>query len=285
MRAPRCVSAFPITNLKRRRLRRQSSFPLFPRLRPSTSPPPPLLPSAAYFPFHAPVHPRAAFPFSPLAAASSPLLTILFSIHRRYRRAVAWLRASCSLQLQLHISTEEWKRSRRRRRRRKRRWKKNGIEGLGAQVQLSEERRGTRNDEISCLGNVVDSDGFRAAKPITVFTELIARNRVNCNLTTRCYPDRGAAETSTFVSFASSFVVRARMRAALRPKGVQRLQTVKNYCFPVYRSSRERNPPILGFPTLSRTRHRSPRVVLSSSLPPAALPAITTFPRLPFSRI
>lgn len=44
MRAPRCVSAFPITNLKRRRLRRQSSYPLFPRLRPSTSPLPPTLP-------------------------------------------------------------------------------------------------------------------------------------------------------------------------------------------------------------------------------------------------
>lgn len=95
-------------------------------------------------------------------------------------------------------------------------------------MQLPEERRGTRATKFRALGTSATPDGFRAAKPITVFAELIARNRVNCNLTTRCYPgpslrSEGAAETSTFAVFsrlASSFVVRTRacMHPTLRPR-------------------------------------------------------------------
>lgn len=121
MRAPRCVSAFPITNLKRRRLRRQSSFPLSAvcdRLRP--------LP--------VPILLRAAFPFSPLAPIPLPALRSLFyhSLPPRSHGCVPVAARNCSC-----IS-----RPRQRRKKKREEGREERGEELGAQVQF-EERRGT----------------------------------------------------------------------------------------------------------------------------------------------
>lgn len=97
-------------------------LPPFRRLRPSTSSPCTHPPPCSFSIFTSRAHspPRPSLAFLPLVAA-----------------AVAWLRASCSSQLQLHISaqTEKEKKKEGRRKRRTR-------EELGAQVQF-EERRGT----------------------------------------------------------------------------------------------------------------------------------------------
>lgn len=104
-------------------------LPPFRRLRPSTSSPCTHPPPCSFSIFTSRAHspPRPSLAFLPLVAA-----------------AVAWLRASCSSQLQLHISaqTEKKKKEGRRKRRTRRR-----VGSTGA------VRRTSRNgDEIRVLG-------------------------------------------------------------------------------------------------------------------------------------
>lgn len=96
-------------------------LPPFRRLRPSTSSPCTHPPPCSFSIFTSRAHspPRPSLAFLPLVAA-----------------AVAWLRASCSSQLQLHISAQTEKKKKREEGREER------GEELGAQVQF-EERRGT----------------------------------------------------------------------------------------------------------------------------------------------
>lgn len=91
--------------------------------------------------------PRPSLAFLPLVAA-----------------AVAWLRASCSSQLQLHISAQTEKKKKREEGREER------GEELGAQVQF-EERRGTRMKFESWERRRFRR--FRTAKQIFVFARLI----------------------------------------------------------------------------------------------------------------
>lgn len=129
MRAPRCVSAFPITNLKRRRLRRQSSFPLSAvcdRLRP--------LP--------VPILLRAAFPFSPLAPIPLPALRSLFyhSLPPRSHGCVPVAARNCSC-----ISRPRQRRKKKEGRRKRRTRRRVGSTGA--------VRRTSRDgDEIRVLG-------------------------------------------------------------------------------------------------------------------------------------
>lgn len=163
MRAPRCVSAFPITNLKRRRLR-QSSYPLSPPPLVSTSPP--VLSTRTAFPFS----PLAPIPSPPFSLFSHPFLIAIASV-------VAWLRASCSSQLQLHISGEGKKKKRREEKRRnvEKRWE-----------SRCDRKNGRGWEEIG-RRNEIRARHFRPVKPITTtfFARSITRNRVNCKLTRR----------------------------------------------------------------------------------------------------
>lgn len=121
--------------------------------------------------------------------------------------AVAWLRASCSSQLQLHISDEKGKkkskgkeRKGKRRKEEKRKGKKReetgGTEELGAQVRSKEWKGdwGRREDDRKTRRKF-ESDSFRPVKPITVFAGLITRNRVNCKLTRLVLPTKRGETT------------------------------------------------------------------------------------------
>lgn len=124
-------------------------LPPFRRLRPSTSSscthPTPC--SFSIFTSRAHSPPRPSLAFLPLVAA-----------------VVAWLRASCSSQLQLHISAQTEKKKKREEGREVR------GEELGAQVQF-EERRGTGMKFESWERRRFRR--FRTAKQIFVFARLI----------------------------------------------------------------------------------------------------------------
>lgn len=123
--------------------------------------------------------------------------------------AVAWLRASCSSHLQLHISDEKGKKKQRKGKERKeekreekkrkekgRKGKKRGTEELGAQVRSKEWKGdwGRREDDRKTRRKF-ESDSFRPVKPITVFAGLITRNRVNCKLTRLVLPTKRGETT------------------------------------------------------------------------------------------
>lgn len=138
---------------------------------PSLPPPPRLHLSAC------PLHPHSfsiftsrAHSLSPFSLFSHPFLIAIASV-------VAWLRASCSSQLQPHISGEGKKKKRREEKRRnvEKRWE-----------SRCDRKNGRGWEEIG-RRNEIRARHFRPVKPITTtfFARSITRNRVNCKLTRR----------------------------------------------------------------------------------------------------
>lgn len=217
MRAPRCVSAFPITNLKRRRLR-QSSPPL-----PSFSSSPP-----------------AAFPFSPLA----PPPSLFFPSPHRHR--LRGRMAACQLQLAIAAAylrrEREKKENERKEKRRKEKERKD--RGAGSAGAIERMERGLGGDRKT--RRKFESDSFRPVKPITVFARLITRNRVNCKLTRLVPTKRGETFENLKrqldrLSRRSTFLSKSDRYAGSTPPGSYMALPVKNYCFSVYRFSRGRS--------------------------------------------
>lgn len=154
---------------------------------------------------------------------------------------------------------------------------------MGAQVQSKEwkgDGRRRSEDEEEEEEVKFESDSFRPVKPITVFATLITRNRVNCKLTRRPREKGETLEnlkTSTR-SFISPFDVplKSDRYADSTPPGSYMALPVKNYCFSVYRFSRERR----GSPRSSRISNPSTYTTppsTSSSLPPARSPRNNNF--------
>lgn len=183
MRAPRCVSAFPITNLKRRRLR-QSSYPSPPLPFFSSSPPP-----------------RSFSIF--ISRARSSLFSIPSSPSLpRSHGCVPVAARNCSCISQTRKEKKKAKerkgkeREEKKRKEKGRKGKKRGTEELGAQVRSKEWKGdwGRREDDRKTRRKF-ESDSFRPVKPITVFAGLITRNRVNCKLTRLVLPTKRGETT------------------------------------------------------------------------------------------
>lgn len=145
---------------------------------------------------------------------------------------VAWLRASCSSQLQPHISGEGKKKKRREEKRRnvEKRWE-----------SRCDRKNGRGWEEIG-RRNEIRARHFRPVKPITTtfFARSITRNRVNCKLTRRVEETfENLKRQLDRLSRRSSRRPSDRYAGVQLPRGSYMALPAKNYCFSVYRFSRE----------------------------------------------